>query len=53
MKKNIHFFSEKVIFTLTLVLSIWYNYIVQSFGKDDRSQTSGLSFFGHQVVSNN
>ena len=52
-EKNIHFFSEKVIFTLTLVLSIWYNYIVQSFGKDDRSQTSGLSFFGHQVVSNN
>jgi len=30
---------------LTLILSIWYNYIVQSFGKDGKCQTSGLVFF--------
>ena len=44
-KNNIHFFSEKVNLDLTLVFPIWYNYIVQSFGKDDRSQTSGLRYF--------
>ena len=44
-EKNIHFFSEKVIFTLTLIWWKWYNCIVQSFGKDDKYQTLGLVFF--------
>ena len=52
-KNNIHFFSEKVNLDLALVFPIWYNYIVQSFGKGDKYQTSGLVFFGHQVILNN
>ena len=51
--KNIHFFSEKMKITLTLIWWKWYNCIVQSFGKDDKSQTLGLIFFGHLVILNN
>ena len=52
-KKNIHFFSEKMKITLTLIWWKWYNCIVQSFGKDDKSQTLGLIFFGRKVILNN